>query len=40
MQPSIELLVEALSPGLKRPEREVDHPPPYRVKVKNDWNCT
>jgi hypothetical protein len=26
---------EALSPGVKRPEREVDHSPPPSGKVKN-----
>jgi len=40
VQPPIQLVMEALSPGLKRPGREFDHSPPYRAKMKNDWNHT
>jgi hypothetical protein len=31
---------EALSPGIKRREREADHSPPYRAKFKNAWIYT
>ena len=27
-------------PGVNRPGREVDHPPPSSVEVKNEWSCT
>jgi len=27
-------------PGLKRPEREVDHSPPFSAEVKNEWSYT
>jgi len=30
----------ALSPGLKRPERESGHSPPYSAKLKNVQGCT
>jgi len=34
IQSPIQWLVEALSLGLKRPEREADHPPPSTADVK------
>jgi hypothetical protein len=30
----------ALSLGVKRPEREVDHSPPSSAEVKNEWTYT
>jgi hypothetical protein len=30
----------ALSLGIKRPERETDHSPPYSGEVKNAWSYT
>jgi len=33
-------LLEALSPGIKRPVREVNHSPTSSAKVKNGWNYT
>jgi len=26
-------------PGLKRPKRKLDQPPPSNAEVKNAWNC-
>ena len=26
--------------GKKRPEREVNHSPPFSAQVKNEWSCT
>jgi hypothetical protein len=34
-QPPIQRITGALSPGLKRPWREVDHSPPFSTEVKN-----
>jgi hypothetical protein len=39
-QPSIQRLSGALSLGVKRPEREVDHSPPSSAEVKNTWSYT
>jgi hypothetical protein len=33
-QPPVQWVPEALTLGVKRPEREVDHSPPYSAKVK------
>jgi hypothetical protein len=30
----------ALSPGVKRQERETDHLPPPSTEIKNGWSCT
>jgi hypothetical protein len=39
-QPPIQWEPEALSPGVKRPGREVDHSPPTSAEVKNyDMVC-
>jgi len=40
IQPPIEWVAGALSPGAKRPGSEADHPPPYSSKVKNTWSYT
>jgi hypothetical protein len=29
-----------LSPGIKRPERETNHTPPFSVEIKNAWSYT
>jgi hypothetical protein len=34
----IQLVPGALSLGVKRPGREVDHSPPFSAEVKNAWN--
>jgi hypothetical protein len=34
-QPSIQWVPGALSPGVRRPGREADHPPPSSAKIKN-----
>jgi hypothetical protein len=39
-QPPIQWIPGALSLGLKRPEREADHPSPYSAEVKNEWSYT
>jgi len=26
--------------GIKQPEREADHSPPYSAEVQNAWSCT
>jgi hypothetical protein len=39
-QPPIQWVLGALSPGLKRPGREVDHSPPTSSKVKKMWIYT
>jgi hypothetical protein len=39
-QPPIQWLAEALSPGVKQPEREADHLPPTSAEVKNTWIYT
>jgi hypothetical protein len=36
-QPPIQWVLEALSPGVKRTEREVDHSPPTSTEVKKTW---
>jgi len=38
MEPSVQLLTEALSPGVKRPQHEADHSLPS-AEVKNEWSC-
>jgi hypothetical protein len=35
IQPSIQWVLEALSPGIKRPGGEADHSPPSSAEVKN-----
>jgi hypothetical protein len=35
LQPPIQWVPGALSPGIKRPERETDHSPPSCAEVKN-----
>jgi hypothetical protein len=32
------LETEALSPRIKRPEREANHPPPFNTEIKNTWS--
>jgi hypothetical protein len=39
-QPSIQWLPGAVTPGLKQPEREVDHSPPFSAEVKKAWSYT
>jgi hypothetical protein len=39
-QPPIEWLPGALSLGVKRPGRKVDHPPPSTAQEKNMWHYT
>jgi hypothetical protein len=39
-QPSIQWVPGALSPGVKRPEREADHPPPNNAEIKKMWIYT
>jgi hypothetical protein len=39
-QPPVQWVPRALSPGLKRPEREADNSPPSSAEVKNAWRCT
>jgi len=39
-QPPVQWVPRALSPGLKRPERESGHSPPYSAKLKNVQGCT
>jgi hypothetical protein len=34
-QPPVQRVTGALSPGLKRPESEVGHSPPFSAEVKN-----
>jgi Ni/Co efflux regulator RcnB len=38
--PPIQWVPGALSPGVKRPGREVDHSPPICTEVKKMWICT
>jgi len=38
--PFIRLVPGALSPGLKRPERETVHMPPSSAWIENDWSYT
>jgi hypothetical protein len=40
IQPLIQLVSWALSPGLKGTGRETDHSPPSSAEVKNSWNYT
>jgi hypothetical protein len=37
IQSPIEWIPGALSPGVKRPEREADHSPPTSADIKNTW---
>jgi hypothetical protein len=39
-QPPIQWVPGALSPGVKRPGREVDHSPPASAEVKKMWIYT
>jgi len=39
-QPPIQWVTGALSPGVKRPDREADHSPPSTAEVKNAWSYT
>jgi hypothetical protein len=39
-QPPIQWILEALSPGPKRPGREGDHSRPSSAEVKNAWRYT
>jgi hypothetical protein len=39
-QPPIQWVPGALSPGVKQPEREVDHSPPTSTEVKKMWIYT
>jgi hypothetical protein len=39
-QPPIHWIPGALSPGVKRPDREVDHSPPASAEVKKTWIYT
>jgi hypothetical protein len=34
------MLTAAVSPGVKWPENEAGHVPPFRVKLKNYWSYT
>jgi hypothetical protein len=40
IQPPIQWVLGASSPGLKQPGREADHSPPSNVEVKNAWGYT
>jgi hypothetical protein len=40
IQPTIKWITGALSPGVKRPDRESNHSPPSRAEVKNAWSYT
>jgi hypothetical protein len=37
-QPPIQWVPGALSPGIKRPDREADHSDPSSAEVKNAWS--
>jgi hypothetical protein len=37
---TLQWILEALTPGVKRSERKADHSPPSSAKVKNGWSCT
>jgi hypothetical protein len=39
-QTPIQWVLGALSPGVKRPEREADHSPPASAEDKNAWGYT
>jgi hypothetical protein len=39
-QPPIQWVLEVLSLGVKRPEREADHSPPSSAEVNNAWSYT
>jgi hypothetical protein len=39
-QPPVQCVPGAVSLGIKRPGREVDHSPPSIVEVKNAWSYT
>jgi len=39
-QPSMQWVPAALTPGIKRPGREADHPPPSNPGVTNVWSYT
>jgi hypothetical protein len=39
-QPPIQWVSRTLTPGVKRPEHEVDHWSPSSAKGKNDWSYT
>jgi hypothetical protein len=38
--PPIQRVLRILSLGVKRPEREADHSPPFYAEVKNAWSHT
>jgi len=38
VQPSVQWVLEILSPGVKQLGHEVDHPPLSNVGVKNEWS--
>jgi hypothetical protein len=40
IQPAIQWILGALSPGIKWLEREADHSPPSNAEVKNAWSYT
>jgi hypothetical protein len=39
-QPPMQWVLGALSPGVKRPEREADHSPPTSAEIKRMWTYT
>jgi hypothetical protein len=39
-QSPIQLVPRAISPGVKRPERQADHSPPASAEVKKMWIYT
>ena len=38
--PSFPCVPEIISPGIKWPERQVDHSPPSGAEVRNEWSYT
>jgi hypothetical protein len=40
IQPPMQWVPAALTPGVKRPGREADHSPPSSAEVKNAWRYT
>jgi len=40
IQSPIQWLPRVVSPGVKRPGREVDHSPPSSAEFKDTWSCT
>jgi hypothetical protein len=39
-EPTIQRILAALSPGIKRPGCKIDQSSPYNAKVKNECSCT